>query len=72
MKSILFMAAIACASIGGNAYGLKTVHNTQQALDSCARENNVYRCQLAAIPSEAPRVDYRTAELLPPPVIGGH
>ena len=70
MKTVTYSiitTVIALASLAGNAYFLNNAHNAANALTECARTENVFACQFEAVPAEAPKVVYRTAELLPPP-----
>jgi hypothetical protein len=72
MKTLTYtvtVTAIALASLTGNAYFLNNAHNAANALTECARVNNVFACQFDTVPVEAPRVVYKTADLLPPPAI---
>lgn len=66
-KYAIITTVIALSSMAGNAYFLKNAHNAANALTECARTENVFACQFVAVPEEAPKVVYRTAELLPPP-----
>lgn len=64
---ITLAVAFVCVSFTAGIYaaGIKT--DSQQALDACARENNVYECKWVAQPAQEPTVVYKQAELLPPP-----
>jgi hypothetical protein len=70
MKLVYTLTAVtvlgSAAFIGGiYASNIKT--DSQQALDACAREHNVFACKWVAVPAKEPRVVYEKAELLPPP-----
>lgn len=66
-KYAIITTVIALGSMAGNVYFLNNAHNAASALTECARTENVFSCQFEAVPEEAPKVVYRTAELLPPP-----
>lgn len=71
MKTVTYSiitTAIALSSLTGNMYFINNAMNAADALTECARRENVFRCSLEPVPTEAPKVVYKTAELLPPPV----
>lgn len=63
----IIITAIALGSMSGNAYFLNNARNAANALTECARQQNVFECEFVTMPVEAPRVVYKTADLLPPP-----
>ncbi len=69
MKLNLTITVIAIIAIIGNGVSaFKTLERTK-ALDACAKANNVYSCHMVPQPTEAPRVEYHQAAILPPPVM---
>lgn len=70
MKALKLTAATAvvCSAFAAGIYASSIKSESQQALDTCAKENNVYSCKWVAVPAQEPRVVYKTADLLPPPV----
>lgn len=71
MKSTLILAAVAAGSMALNGYFLNNVRLNGQALDLCAKTQNVYACKAVAVPVTPPRVVEVAAALLPPPASMG-
>lgn len=69
MKTTLTLAAMLAVSMAGNFYALNIAHKNGQALDACAKVQNVYACKAVAVPVDAPRVVEVSPALLPPPVL---
>jgi hypothetical protein len=69
MKALITVSAIALLALAGNGYWLNQARIKAQLLDACAKANNVYACHMVPQPTEAPRVEYRQAAILPPPVM---
>ena len=68
MRGVIINAAIVAACIASHGYWINQAHIKAQLLDTCAKANNVYACHMVPQPTEAPRVEYRQADILPPPV----
>lgn len=69
MKALITVSAAALISLAGHGYWLNQARITEQVLDACAKEQNVYACHMVPKPTEEPRVEYRQAAILPPPVM---
>lgn len=62
MLKFLTLATLLTLSAAGNAY---TTYKSHQALDDCAKANNVYKCEWQALPSGT-KLDPIGALLTPP------
>jgi hypothetical protein len=68
-KLIPTLVLIGGLSALGHVSSLIGAYERMTMRDNCAKEHNVYACKLEAVPTEAPRVEYRQAAILPPPVM---
>jgi hypothetical protein len=63
------LIALFFISATGHVFWIKDLNAQMNLLDACAKANNVYACHMVPQPTEAPRVEYRQAAILPPPVM---
>jgi hypothetical protein len=68
-KLIPTLVLVGGLSALGHTASLIGLYERMTMLEACAKANNVYACHMVPQPTEAPRVEYRQAAILPPPVM---